>query len=364
MISKCVPITRRQNFLVTYPHCDVPLDELQRLFTRAHEWEDVEYAIFAAEKHEDGEEHRHIFLKYIGGHNLPRGYMPWLFDIVRSWDIEEGKEENVAYNWIVELFGRDDCMKNEDYLPQPGKDEEDKFIPGAFLRRWHPNIEGVRSPKDAIKYCKKEGKFKEYGKCPWNIKLSKAEMNKLIIEGNLNELVEQGAVSLFSLPNLQRALDIYRDGQIKAIFEKKAVSWFWGPTGTGKTKTAWEEARDAFGEDVWISHTSDQWFDGYCGQAGAIFDDIRSGTWQFSNLLRLLDRYPIKVPVKGGFRQWVPQRIWITAPAPPRELYKNYTTGEPYEGIEQLERRIDRLIEFDGSDRETEAIDSFITTPN
>ena len=41
-----------------------------------------------------------------------------------------------------------------------------------------------------------------------------------------------------------------------------------------------------------------QWFDGYMGQKVVCFDDFRKDFCTFHELLRLLDRYPMDVPVK------------------------------------------------------------------
>lgn len=54
------------------------------------------------------------------------------------------------------------------------------------------------------------------------------------------------------------------------------------------------------------------WFDGYLGESVAVFDDFRPWWCRFDYLLALLDRYPIRVPVKGGFVNWIPEIIIIT----------------------------------------------------
>lgn len=56
------------------------------------------------------------------------------------------------------------------------------------------------------------------------------------------------------------------------------------------------------------------WWDGYCGQKVVILDDYRPWWCPFSFMLRLLDRYPIQVQVKGGFVNFVPEKIVITTP--------------------------------------------------
>ena len=109
------------------------------------------------------------------------------------------------------------------------------------------------------------------------------------------------------------------------------VRWYYGSTGSGKTRSALEEFPDA-----WVSNRDGQWFDGYDAHEVAVFDDFRKDFCQFHVLLRLLDRYPYRVAIKGGFRQFVAKVIIITCPWAPDVLYANRTQ----EDIGQLLRRI------------------------
>lgn len=130
-------------------------------------------------------------------------------------------------------------------------------------------------------------------------------------------------------------------------FRPKYVTWFWGPTGVGKTRKVYD-AMDAFIDDLHRQPHTFQWFDGYRGQRAALFDDFR-GTgpekwphFTFSMLLVLLDGYPMDVPVKGGFVPWFPTHIFITAPTPPADMFvRDADVG----AINQLLRRIDVIEE-------------------
>lgn len=117
------------------------------------------------------------------------------------------------------------------------------------------------------------------------------------------------------------------------------VIWLWGATGTGKTKTAFEIC----GEDTWVNNGGLRWFDGYDEHENVIFDDFRSEHCEFEFLLRLLDRYPLRVEVKGGYVNWVPKRIVVTAPYKPEEMFG--FLGE-IENLKQLLRRITEIREI------------------
>ena len=87
---------------------------------------------------------------------------------------------------------------------------------------------------------------------------------------------------------------------------KPEVILYWGPTGTGKTKRAFEQCNKPY------IHNGGVWFDGYEHNEDVIFDDFFEDL-PSTYLLRLIDCYPMRVPIKGGFVKWVPKRIFFTS---------------------------------------------------
>jgi hypothetical protein len=118
---------------------------------------------------------------------------------------------------------------------------------------------------------------------------------------------------------------------------KTEVFWFHGPTGTGKSRTAHEEAPTAH-----VQSGNDYWWDGYSGQDDVIIEDYRASFCPFAELLRLLDRYPHQVQIKGGKVHFLARRVFITTPRPPKETWEKQTE----EAISQLTRRIDHVRYF------------------
>ena len=117
----------------------------------------------------------------------------------------------------------------------------------------------------------------------------------------------------------------------------KTIEWFYGATGTGKTRAAWER----YGASLYVV-TNIRWFDGYIGQETILFDDHRATDIPWGELLRLLDAYPLRREVKGGHVWLAHRRVVITAPTSFEDMY-GYVGGTE---LSQLARRITRTEQF------------------
>jgi len=95
------------------------------------------------------------------------------------------------------------------------------------------------------------------------------------------------------------------------------VRVLWGATGTGKTRTVYDSHEIA---DIYC-HGGGPWFDGYDQHSICLFDDFGGSCFPLPYLLKLLDRYPFRVPIKGGFVAWVPKIIYITSNMDPDTWY-------------------------------------------
>jgi len=117
---------------------------------------------------------------------------------------------------------------------------------------------------------------------------------------------------------------------------KVCVYWYYGNTGTGKTKAV----LDACSPFIPINF---KWWDGYEGQDAVLLDDIRPDWSKPSELLRLLDpyRFQYRVECKGGSRALLATKIYVTCPWHPNDFWKD-TNEDP----KQLIRRITELIHF------------------
>jgi len=133
-----------------------------------------------------------------------------------------------------------------------------------------------------------------------------------------------------------KAVDRVRANLLTPRTEKPLVLWYHGATGTGKTRKAYEDHPGAYFKDM----SNGKWWDGYRQQDCVVFDDMRRDTFKYHELLRLLDRYPLQVEYKGGALHFNSPTIIITSCFPPSDLY------ETREDLQQLLRRIDKIVEF------------------
>lgn len=213
-----------------------------------------------------------------------------------------------------------------------------KKLPG--MNRAH--IEIMRgSPAQSKVYCSKEDQDPyEFGTMPEPGKRNDLhETIALITQGQTLKDICADAENIANIACIVR----YNKGlsYIKSLMtpnrtEAPIVFWLYGPTEIGKTRSAVEFSRMATGTEPWISPGSLKWFDGYDGDRAVIFDDLRTKHVEFSMLLRLLDRYPIRVEFKGGFTNWIPHFITVTAPYAPDEMW-NLRKDED---LKQLARRV------------------------
>lgn len=174
-------------------------------------------------------------------------------------------------------------------------------------------------PSQAAAYCKKDGTFEEVGECPGG-QGQRSDMQALygaIRSGRaIGDIAEEfpGQVIRYH-SGIKKIQSIYRPNR-----DSPPQIWcFWGKTGSGKTRRVWEFTN---GNKLYI-HTGEKWFDGYDGQPAVLFDDFDGSWFKLSYLLKLIDRYIMPVPIKGGYTWWFPKTIYFTTNIKPNDWYPN-----------------------------------------
>lgn len=125
----------------------------------------------------------------------------------------------------------------------------------------------------------------------------------------------------------------------------RRVVVLWGATGSGKTHRSYQALKAQYPDEepYFFASNSGQWFDGYAGQRGAILDDFRGSDdgMPVSLFLRLMDRYPVLVPYKGGFTPWLAETIYITSNVDPDAWF-----GSHVETARAVHRRLAEVTQL------------------
>lgn len=192
-----------------------------------------------------------------------------------------------------------------------------------------------------ITYCSKDGSFFEGGERPRG-QGKRSDLDsvcELIKSGaNMTEVANQFPSQVVKF---HTGLQFLMNVTTTPRRFKTEVWWLWGPTGSGKSRYAWDQYPSSY-----MKECSHKWWDGYTGQDVVIMDDFRpSKELPFSFILNLFDRYPLSVQVKGGMAQFVSKTIYVTTPLSPEDTCNHLEWLGP-EQKEQFLRRIDHTVRF------------------
>lgn len=121
---------------------------------------------------------------------------------------------------------------------------------------------------------------------------------------------------------------------------------FWGEAGSGKSMLVNKHAGND--PDTSYRKIDGKWFDGYHGQDILVFDDfygVQSGI-DISLFLKITDRYPLSVEVKGSTVKMLATKIYFTSNMHPEAWYP----GANPEQIAAILRRFRNITKFERSD--------------
>lgn len=190
----------------------------------------------------------------------------------------------------------------------------------------------IADAQQNITYCSKQSVIYQFGVPPEPGKRKDLDVVRDIIKqgGGMRDVVQSAS----SYQSVKMGEQLLKYMETKRRF-KPHVMWFYGGTGTGKSRMAYELFPEAY-----TAMSTAKWWDGYDAHQDVIIDDMRKDFCKFHELLRLLDRYPVQLETKGGTRQFLAKNIVITSCYSPKELF------DTREDIQQLLRRIDEIREF------------------
>lgn len=202
------------------------------------------------------------------------------------------------------------------------------------------------TPAQNKTYCSKAGgvenTFREYGEMP--VQGARSDLAKVadaVIAGkDLADIACEHPVEYMKYSGGIKSFQTLVRTRPRDSRVLPTVRWWFGPTGVGKSRKAFDCYPDAYVK------MNNQWWDGYVGQSAVIIDDYRPSLCTFQELLRILDRYPMRIQTKGSSCELSATAFVITTTSRPEVIWSGRTT----EAMNQLLRRITEIIEFSGTD--------------
>ncbi len=206
-----------------------------------------------------------------------------------------------------------------------------------------PHVEAAKgTAEENIAYCSKlesafPDTFVSFGAAIKSIQGERNDIkyfHTMVLQGiPIDDIVLQYPAAV----RLYKSLVVIQHAQFRTLsraLRDVKVSYYWGLPGTGKSRSVYEQCKDTCFRPT-ISSAKHFWFDSYAGEVVLWLDDFDRGDVITSELLHVLDRYPLPIQTKGGtsFALWT--RVYITANIPP-----------PMSPADPLTRRIHEVKHF------------------
>ena len=195
----------------------------------------------------------------------------------------------------------------------------------TLVKKAFPNASNIAKQKprgsisQSVAYCKKDGKFVEFGVQPPDQQPGKR--NDLQVLGELarngasdKEMMEEDYPTWARNHNaLTLARNVFYVPKVRPDIQ---VILKYGETRMGKTYDSRKEYPDLYKKPL----GKGLWFDGYAQQR-VVFIDEFSGQWPLTDVLQLLDSDPVQVEVKGGHAHFDPDVIVLATNDHPNRMY-------------------------------------------
>lgn len=194
------------------------------------------------------------------------------------------------------------------------------------------------------------GTFEEWGELPIEHQGARSDLAILyeyVKDGLSNfEIMEQNPDYMLNLEKIERARQAVREQQYRDTFRKLEVTYIWGPTGVGKTRSVMEK----YGYSGVYRVTDYQHpFDSYQGEDVLVFDEFRSRSSciKIQDFLNYLDGYPLSLPCRYTNRVACYTKVYIISNLCLSRQYPDEQYNSPAT-FAALLRRIQKVVQYTG----------------
>lgn len=218
----------------------------------------------------------------------------------------------------------------------------------------------IGSNKENRDYIRKEGKwlddskhetnlantFEEWGNLPTD-QTKRETQSELIMElvraGKDNsEILAEIPGAYNKLNYIEQARQTLLEAQFRDAWRELEVTYIWGETGSGKTRSVME----IYGySNVYRVTDYAHPFDSYKGQDVILFDEFRSSL-TLADMLKYLDGYPIELPCRYANKVACYTKVFLISNIPLENQYRYVQIDEP-ETWKAFLRRIHHTIRMD-----------------
>lgn len=198
------------------------------------------------------------------------------------------------------------AVENRDYVFKEGK--------------WLNSEKGETNHRDT---------HKEWGEIPIERQGKRNDLDDLydMISSGMTtfDIISDNPTYMLQVEKIERVRQIVLEEKFKDTFREMDVTYIWGLTGSGKTRSVMEQ----YGySNVYRVTDYIHPFDAYRGQDVVLFEEFRSSLY-IDDMLKYLDGYPVEFPARYSNKQACFTKIYFATNIDLRCQYPNVQKEQP-----------------------------------
>jgi len=203
-----------------------------------------------------------------------------------------------------------------------------EIVKKLISRRAHIEI-AKGSAEQNIKYCSKDGNFFILPTADAKPREKRQRSDILDVKKKLDDGASLKSIADSNFPIYIRNQKNLQQYKMMVEESRKTIrnietTILWGDSRTGKTGYVYNNHN--INEIFKLDSANKLWWDGYNGQKILLIDDFYGDWIKYSALLNILDKYPLRCEIKGGFTYANWTTVYITSNKHPSEWYSEGMT--------------------------------------